>query len=80
MDKKQSRASDPTYRPTKTFQQIWEEAGRPNNGLKMMAERERVLCSDSFAAEAQANEIRRDSAPVATSDYADLCPGAAFVK
>ena len=44
---RRSRAFDPTYRATKTFQQIWEEAGKPDNGLKVMAEREQALHSES---------------------------------
>jgi len=40
MDEKPSRAFDPTYKPTKSFQDLAREY--PDNpGIKMMADRER---------------------------------------
>jgi hypothetical protein len=68
MDKKKSRAFDPTYRATKTYVQIWEEAGRPNNGLKMMAEAElsgdlaRQLGFSEAEAQAASKRARAESA------------------
>jgi hypothetical protein len=39
---KKSRAFDPTYKPTKTYQDLAKE--HPDNpGIKMMADRERKL-------------------------------------
>ena len=46
-----SRAYDPTYQPTKNWQQLAQE--NPNSpGLKMLADREKSLASPSQSIEA----------------------------
>ncbi len=36
-------ALSPDYKPTKTFTQLWEEAGRPSNGLRELALHEQEM-------------------------------------
>lgn len=48
MDKKPSRAFDPAYRPTKSFQDLAKEY--PDNpGIRMMADRERYYAERTSA-------------------------------